>query len=452
MFETNDADVLKRAYETGEKTFGKQSYPKERYMSERADIIRTIDKVLVVSRDIYFTELEKQNILRKCKNALRNYCRFVKGNPEALTEQLLQRKEELLSLIISLEVPLITRFRRSLGDDDYLDLEEIFSKHRYTSELVREPITQVLENAVKDKEIRAIKKYKLYYMTRTGNRYHVSNCPCCRGKILCVDNEFNLVTEGIKPCRCVKKAYERAEYIGLKKELEKKYITAFVDESRKSNPGHKIIENLGKKQNTISIILCIGKLRSEGDITERNTIGRYIHVTEDTDKLYKTTFEAIGTAMLKASLMGINKKMIIYTDNQGASSKWRTCKPLELLSRGFPGVSVKFIKREKNTEADGLIRQNSILQLPRDKMNEVITSYMKMSDLYRELDKGIDDMENGRVTPHEETMETIRNRYLGHVQKTKEMIYKDLEKSRKCYECGEYDDFDEALDDIIKKI
>lgn len=418
MFESNDVEVLKRAYGAGIKTVNKLSCPKERYLSERADIIRTIDKALVVSKDIYFTELEKQNILRKCKNALRHYCSFVKGNPDALTDQLLQRKEELLSLIISLEVPGISRFRRNLEDDDYLDLEEIFSKHRYVSELMKDPVVQVLENAVKDTEIRAIKKYKLYYMTRMGNRYHVSNCPCCRGKVLCVDNEFNLVTEGIRPCHCVKKAYERAEYIGLKKELEEKFITAFVDESRKSNPGHKIYADIGEKQNTISVILCRGKLRSEGDITEDNTIGRYIHVTEDTEKLEKTTFEAIGTAMLKASLMGLNKRLLIYTDNQGVCSKWRSCKPLELLSRGFPGVSVKFIKRGKNTVADGLLRQNSILQLPRDKMNDVITAY-----LYRNV------------------MEL----------KSEEIIYAELEESRKCYERGEYEDFDCALDEIEKK-
>ena len=76
---------------------------------------------------------------------------------------------------------------------------------------------------------------------------------------------------------------------------------------------------------------------------------------------------------------------------------------------------------------------------------------MQRNHLYRELNKGIADMENERVTPHEKTMETIRNRYFGHFYKSKEMIYKDLEESRKCYERGEYDDFDEALDDIRKK-
>ncbi len=34
---------------------------------------------------------------------------------------------------------------------------------------------------------------------------------------------------------------------------------------------------------------------------------------------------------------------------------------------------------------------------------------------------------------------------------SKEEIFAELEESRKCYEKGEYQDFDEALDEISKK-
>lgn len=36
-------------------------------------------------------------------------------------------------------------------------------------------------------------------------------------------------------------------------------------------------------------------------------------------------------------------------------------------------------------------------------------------------------------------------------QKTKEAIYADLEESRACYERGEYEEFDSALDDICTR-
>jgi hypothetical protein len=35
--------------------------------------------------------------------------------------------------------------------------------------------------------------------------------------------------------------------------------------------------------------------------------------------------------------------------------------------------------------------------------------------LFKALDKGIDDMENNRVTPHKETMEELKRRYKEYV-------------------------------------
>ena len=41
-------------------------------------------------------------------------------------------------------------------------------------------------------------------------------------------------------------------------------------------------------------------------------------------------------------------------------------------------------------------------------------------DILAKIDKGIDDMESGRVTPHEESMKIIRQRYDDHVKSTEE--------------------------------
>jgi len=42
------------------------------------------------------------------------------------------------------------------------------------------------------------------------------------------------------------------------------------------------------------------------------------------------------------------------------------------------------------------------------------------TDILAEIDKGIDDMESGRVTPHEESMKIIRQRYDVYVKRTEE--------------------------------
>lgn len=48
--------------------------------------------------------------------------------------------------------------------------------------------------------------------------------------------------------------------------------------------------------------------------------------------------------------------------------------------------------------------------LEKDKMEEV---YQKETDLYTALDRGIDDMENGRVVSHDDARKLIRDRLLG---------------------------------------
>lgn len=43
----------------------------------------------------------------------------------------------------------------------------------------------------------------------------------------------------------------------------------------------------------------------------------------------------------------------------------------------------------------------------------------EQEEFFKELDKGIDDMENGRVLPHEETMKIIGERLRVYVQNTR---------------------------------
>ena len=46
---------------------------------------------------------------------------------------------------------------------------------------------------------------------------------------------------------------------------------------------------------------------------------------------------------------------------------------------------------------------------------DVTTPVIETSELLEELEKGIDDMENGRVTPHEDTMRILIQRYNDYV-------------------------------------
>ena len=46
---------------------------------------------------------------------------------------------------------------------------------------------------------------------------------------------------------------------------------------------------------------------------------------------------------------------------------------------------------------------------------DVTMPVVETTELLEELDKGIDDMENGRVTPHEDTMKILMQRYDDYV-------------------------------------
>ena len=46
---------------------------------------------------------------------------------------------------------------------------------------------------------------------------------------------------------------------------------------------------------------------------------------------------------------------------------------------------------------------------------EVMMPAKEKAELFEALDKGIDDMENNRVTPHEESMKILKQRFEEHV-------------------------------------
>ena len=197
-------EELRKAYQKGIKWVKMHAVAKAERMAIRMEITRQIDKALLVSGNVYFTNGEKENILVRGKAAYRSYCAFMKAHPEENTEQLKKRAEELVDLLVKIEIERIVRYSLTLNEDEYLDLEKIFSVKEYVQTLMKHPVTFVIENAVKNKKLGAISTHKIYYSTRRGRRFHLGNCPYCRGKMLCADTEIGHISRGIKACKCVK--------------------------------------------------------------------------------------------------------------------------------------------------------------------------------------------------------------------------------------------------------
>ena len=66
-----------------------------------------------------------------------------------------------------------------------------------------------------------------------------------------------------------------------------------------------------------------------------------------------------------------------------------------------------------------ILGKRSILWLGGVYMDTTLGKIDEQEEFFKELDKGIDDMENGRVLPHEETMKIIGERLRVYVQNTR---------------------------------
>ena len=73
--------------------------------------------------------------------------------------------------------------------------------------------------------------------------------------------------------------------------------------------------------------------------------------------------------------------------------------------------------------------------------------------ILRALDKGIDDMENGRVIPHEQAMQVVRQKLKKYVLRPLrcQEIYDILEESSRQVKEGKHRPAKEALEELGRK-
>ena len=73
--------------------------------------------------------------------------------------------------------------------------------------------------------------------------------------------------------------------------------------------------------------------------------------------------------------------------------------------------------------------------------------------ILRALDKGIDDMENGRVVPHEQAMGIVWQRLKEHVLRpvSRQEIYDILDESSRQVKEGKHKSAEESLEELGRK-
>ncbi len=351
------------------------SYPKGERAGYRNDLIRRMELWMISANDTGATECEKQKLLAEGKKIYKDYCAFAKGHPEENTEQLMQRVDLIIELLSEIEVKSISLYRINIEENQFLDVHRIFSEKQYVREFLNCSITTVLEHAIANKGLGAIRECHQYYMSDYGKKYHLKECRYCKGRKLNLFSEKQYMELGIGPCNCVIQANEKERRI-LKRKKEHECITAFVDESIRLNPGYQIDNSQDQYQNLIGVVMCKGKIKNEANITKGNTLAQFVRVGDRTPKTGETAMEAIGQVLIKAASMGYRERVLIYTDNQKAATDWRDNIVLGTLANMYESVSVCQIDRNSNKYADGLIRRNDIMVLPKHKMKDIVNFYI----------------------------------------------------------------------------
>ncbi len=356
------------------------------------DLILKTDKLLLFFRSSSTTIIEKDKFVRQGKLVYMQYCSFVKGNPTAINDNLKNKIDLLLNQITDREAEQLTELRKKMTGGSRLDLDAIFKDEDIAKKLVNMSIEKLITEALKDSRFTIVSKTEQkVYITETGNKYHKSNCPYCKGKKLVPVTFTRVENAGYEPCKCINTSnkmliskIELSENDKLK--LNAQTMTAFIDESVRFNPWIKWDNSLPEKQASYSYVICKGALDSENEISTKNKVSYNACMSNEAQDVTFSAIEAISTVLLKIAFnYNFHGNVIIYTDNTAAKDNWYRNNSNLYLASLFENVKVCYIPREKNTIADRIGREQAFINIPSRLIGELVNKCMDYDKVCEEL-------------------------------------------------------------------
>ncbi len=316
---------------------------------------------------------------------------LIKGrSPKLIGSSLNLSMDRLLLAMSRNEAENISWLRSQEKDGDKIDIDKIFTIEQNMLRLGFEPARSIVAEEFR----RAPKEFlreEIYYITRSGKRFHLAECPYCKGRNLIEISESETVKENITPCGCVFEYWDAPS-------LEINCVTAFIDESI-----HTVMWNEdGRKgkAGSYSYIICRGSLNDESQITEKNLIAQGVDFMGEYTHVERLTEAAVGKVLLTLSYdYGFGGGVKIYTDNSGAVSRWDKVYKNSQLSKRFTSVKVKYIPREKNKLADKLGRSRILLDMPVGAYNEWLKKSKKIDELNIKVKQLEKELANIREIP-----------------------------------------------------
>lgn len=367
----------------------------------RGQFLQQVEKYVLFFNSSKTSVVEKRALCNKGKMLYQKYCFQLKVNPEVDTTRLAQKMDELLHFIAACEADKLQLIREREVSGDKIDLEQLFAEDKHIRILLCKPIDTAVNEIFSNKKYTVVgEDNAAVYMTASGAKYHRKDCPYCKGKNLMKATMLKVENIGLKPCKCIEKEsvttesltesiatekvplemiVEEAKTEGssqisiIKRPVgQKKYVTAFVDESVRINPWRAMDESIPEKQGLYSYIICDGMLTGEALITESNTLYTGVKDVAEVRGTGDVAIEAIMAVLFRLTATGYQDNVLIYTDNIGAKDCWYKSAASKHLSKLFSSVMVCYIPREANRKADKLGRERAVMELPAETMTRVL--------------------------------------------------------------------------------
>ena len=338
----------------------------------RGQLLQQVEKYVLLFRSSRTSIVEKQALCNKGKMLYQKYCFQLKVNPEVDTIRLAKKIEELLHFIASFEAEKFQHIRERQVGGEKIDLEQVFAEDKNIRILVCKPIDTTVDEIFGDKEYTVVgENNAAVYMTASGAKYHRKDCPYCKGKTLIKISLLKADNIGLTPCKCIEEKTAKQSMV-KRPSGQKKYVTAFVDESIRMNPWRAMDESIPEKQGLYSYIICDGMVKSEDLITAENTLYTGVKEAAEVHGVGDVAIEAIMAVLFRLAAAGYKGNVLIYTDNMGAKDSWHKSAASKNLSGLFSSVMVCYIPREANQKADQLGRERAVMDLPAETMTQIL--------------------------------------------------------------------------------
>lgn len=313
------------------------------------------------------TDIKK--IILNAKIMYAQYLVIKDRSPQLVNKSLERNMGSLVSEVCRCEADMIKDLRLQETDGIGIDVSQIFLEKKYLRRLGALLARDIVRSAIHGND--ASKYVRDLFVTRSGSKYHVSDCPFCKNTALIPASRDIIEDKKLMPCKCL----GMAESAG-----DRGCVTAFIDESI-----HSVEWDEDGKVGTIgnfSYIVCRGSLFNESQINDENIITYGVDYSSEhghTDRITKAAIEKVLIMLAyDYDFVGCVK---IYTDSQSIVGSWNKARKARKLARLFAEVSVEYVSRKENREADSLCRESIVLNIPTKTYYEVVNKCARVEKL-----------------------------------------------------------------------